>query len=98
MTSYVEDNTSQGNGWIFNSGSMVHVCSQKELFYNSLVAKEQGAIIMVDGLACELIDTGIVKVTERIEMVRAMEAIRYVPEAQYNLISMKVLNEEEYQI
>ena len=27
MTSYVEDNTSQGKGWIFDSDSTVHVCS-----------------------------------------------------------------------
>ena len=36
-----EDNTSQGKGWIFDSGSTVHVCSQKELF-NSLVARKKG--------------------------------------------------------
>ena len=39
MASY-EDNTSQGKGWIFDSGNTVHVCSQKELFNNSLVEKE----------------------------------------------------------
>ena len=41
MASYVEDNTSQDKGWIFDSDSTVHVCSQKELF-NSLVVKEEG--------------------------------------------------------
>ena len=40
MASY-KDNTSHDKGWIFDSGSTVHVCSQKELFNNSLVAKEQ---------------------------------------------------------
>ena len=29
MTSYIENNTSQDKGWIFNSGSTVHVCFQK---------------------------------------------------------------------
>ena len=43
-----EDNTSQDKGWIFDSGSTVHVCSQNELF-NSLVAKEEGIVKMVDG-------------------------------------------------
>ena len=38
MASYIKNNTSQNKDWIFNSGSTVHVCSQKELF-NSLVAK-----------------------------------------------------------
>ena len=61
--------------------------------FNSLVAKEEGAVIMVDGLACEVIDTGTIKITEREEIVRALEAVRYVPEARYNLISIKVLNE-----
>ena len=63
MTSY-EDNTSQSKGWIFDSDSTVHVCSQKEMF-NSLVAKEEGTFKMVDGSACEIIGTGTVKVTEK---------------------------------
>ena len=46
-----EDNTFKGKGWIFDSGSIVHVCSQKEPF-DSLVAKEEGIVKMVDGLAC----------------------------------------------
>jgi len=49
---------------------------------------------MVDGSACEVIDTGTVKVTGRDVTVRALEAVWYVPEARYNLISIKVLNEE----
>jgi len=40
MTSYVKNNTSQGKDLIFDSDSTIHVCSQKELFNNSLVAKE----------------------------------------------------------
>ena len=88
-----EDNTSQGKGWIFDSGSTVHVCSQKELF-NSLVAKEEEFVKKVDGSACEVIGTGTVKVTERDGMVHALEAVQYVPEARYNLISIMVLDEE----
>ena len=67
--------------------------SQKELFY-SLVAKKKGIVKMVDGSACEVIGTGTVKVTERDVIVRALEAIRYVPEACYNLISIRVLDQE----
>jgi len=73
---------------------MVHIYSQKELFNNSLVAKEEGIIKMVDDSAREVIDTGTVKVTGRDEIVRALKAVRYVPEARYNLISIRVLNEE----
>ena len=40
MASY-EDNTSQGKSWIFDSGSTVHVCFQKELFNNSLITKKE---------------------------------------------------------
>jgi len=61
MASY-ENNTSQGKNWIFDSGIMVHVCFQKELF-NSLVAKEKWTIKMVDSSACKIIDTVTVKVT-----------------------------------
>ena len=53
MASYVEDNTSQGEGWIFDSSSKVHVCSHKEMF-NSLVVKEEGTIKTVNGSACEV--------------------------------------------
>jgi len=49
MASYVEDNTSQGKGWIFDSSSTVYGCSQKKLFNNFLVAKEERIIKMVDG-------------------------------------------------
>ena len=40
MASFVEDNTSQGKNWIFDSGNIVHVCFQKKMF-NFLVAKEE---------------------------------------------------------
>ena len=96
MTSY-EDNTSQGKNWIFDSGSTVHVCSQKELF-NSLLAKEEGIVKMMDDSACGVIGTRAVKVTERNGTVRVLKAIRYVPEARYNLISIRVLDEEGCQI
>ena len=75
MASY-EDNTSQGKSLIFDSGSTVHVCSQKELFNNFLVEKEEGIVKMVDGSAYEVIDTGIVKVTGRDVIVRALEMRR----------------------
>ena len=74
---------------------MVHVCSQKELFNNSLVAKEEGIVKMVDGSACEVIETGIVKVIGRDGTVRALEAVRYVLEAWYNLISIRVLDKKD---
>ena len=53
---------------------------------------------MVDGSACEVIGTRIVKVTGRDGIVRTLEAARYVPEARYNLISIRVLDEEGCQI
>ena len=90
MTSYVEYYTSQSKGWIFDFGSMVHVYFHKEMF-NSLVAKEEGTVKMVDSSACEVIDTGTINVTCRERMLRALEAIRYVQEVWYNLISTGVL-------
>jgi len=97
MASY-EDNISQGKCWIFDSGSTIHICSQKELFNYSLVAKEEEIVKMVDGSVCEVIGTGTVKITGRDETVCALELVRYVPEAQCNLISKRVLNEEGCQI
>jgi len=93
IASYVEDNTSQGKSWIFNSGSTVHICFQKELF-NSLVAKEEGTIKMVDGSTCEVIGTGTVNVTERDGTVHALEVVWYVSVACYNLIFIGMLDEE----
>ena len=49
---------------------------------------------MVDGSVCEVISTGTIKLIERDGTMRALEAIRYIPEAQYKLISISVLNEE----
>jgi len=64
LTTSYEDNTSQGKDWIFDSGSTVHVCSQKELFNNSLNAKEEGNIKMVDGSACEVRALGQLRLQE----------------------------------
>jgi len=72
---------------MFDSGSTVHVCSHKEMF-NSLVAKEEVTIKMVNGLTCEVISTGTVNVTERDRTVRALEVVWYVLETRYNLISI----------
>ena len=91
MASY-EKNTSQGKGWLFYLGSTVHVCSQK--MFNSLVAKEEGIVKMVDGSTCEVIGTGTVQVTERDGTMCALVAVRYVREARYDLISIRVLDEE----
>jgi len=49
---------------------------------------------MIDDSTCEVIGTGTVKVTGRDGTMRALEAVRYVPEAQYNLIFIRVLDEE----
>ena len=76
---------------------MVHICSYKEMF-NSLVTKDEGAIKMVDGLTCEVMGTGTVNVPYRDGLVRALEAVWYVSEARYNLISIGVLYEKRYQI
>jgi len=54
---------------------MIHVCSQKEML-NSLIAKEERTIKMVDGSACKVIGTRIIKVTERDEMVHPLEAVQ----------------------
>jgi len=76
---------------------MIHVCSKKQLF-NSLVTKEEGTVKMVDSLASKVIDTGTIKITERDETVRVLEAVQYVSEARYNLISIELLDEEGCQI
>ena len=53
---------------------------------------------MVDGSACEVISTGTVKVIGRDGTVHALEAVWYVPKLRYNLISIRVLDREEYRI
>jgi len=63
-----------------------------------LVAKKKGIVKMVDDSTYEVIGIGTIKVTERDEIMRALEAVWYVPEARYNLISTKVLDEEECRI
>ena len=58
-----------------------------------LIAKEEETVKMVNGSACEVIGTETIKVTERDETVRALEAAWSVSEAHYNLTSIGVLNE-----
>jgi len=72
---------------------VIHVYSQKEMF-NSMVAKEKGTVKIVIDSACEVISTGTINVTSRDGMVCALEAVWYVPEALYNLISIRVLDLE----
>ena len=43
---------------------MVYAYSQKEMF-NSVIAREEGIVKMVDHIACEIISTGTVNVTSR---------------------------------
>ena len=62
--------------------------------FNSLISKEEGTVKMVDGSTCKVIGTGTVKITGRDGTVCALEAVRYVPEAWYNLIFIRVLDEE----
>jgi len=59
-----------------------------------LGCKEKGTVKMVNGLACEVIRTGTVKITERDRMMHALEAVRYVAETRYNPISIRMLDEE----
>ena len=49
---------------------------------------------MVDGSVCDVIDIRIVKVTERDGMMCALKAVQFVSKACYNLISIRVLDEE----
>ena len=97
MASY-EENISQSKVYIFDSGVWFMYVLRKELFNNSLIAKEEGIVKMVDGSACKVIGTGTVKVTGRDGTMRALEAAQYVPEALYNLISIRVLDKEGCQI
>ena len=80
MAAYVEDNTSQGKGWISDSDSKVHVCFHKETF-NSLALKEEGTVKMIDGLVCEVISTGTTNITCRGGMMLHAEVVWYASEA-----------------
>jgi len=62
--------------------------------FNFLDAKKEGTIKMVDGSACEVIGIGIINITKRNGTMHALETVRYVLEARYNLISIKVRDEE----
>ena len=59
---------------ITNFGSTIHVCSHKDMF-NSLVAKEEGTVKMVDNSACKVIDTETVNVIGRDRTVHALKVI-----------------------
>ena len=77
--------------------SSIHVCSQKEMF-NSLVAKEEETVKMVDDSACEIFRTETIIVTSRDKTVRTLKTVQYVPQVRYNLISIWMLDSERCQI
>jgi len=66
--------------------------------FNLFAAKEEGSVRIVDGSACEVIGTGSVNVTGRDGTMRTLEAVRYVSEARYNLISIVMLDSKGCQI
>jgi len=66
--------------------------------FNSLISKEEGTVKMVDGSTCKVIGTGTVEVTCRNGTVRALEVVWYILKARYNLIFIRVLDEEGCQI
>ena len=61
---------------------------------NSLVVKEKGIVKMIGCSAGEIIGARTVKVIERDGTVCALKTVWYVPEARYNLISIRVLDEK----
>jgi len=70
----IDNNTFTDKSWILDSDSAIHVCFQKEML-SFLVAKKEVTIKIVDGLACEIIDTETVNVTGRDGPVRALEVV-----------------------
>jgi len=65
--------------------------------FNSLIAKEKGIVKMVDGSTCKIV-TGTCNVIGRHRTMLALEAVRYIPEAWYNIISKGVLDKERCRI
>jgi len=62
--------------------------------FNSLIGKKKETVKMVDGSAREVIGTGTANVTGIDGTMHTLEAIWYVPEAWYNLISIGMLDEK----
>ena len=73
LTTFV-DNTFTDKCRILDSGNVVHVCFQKEIF-NSLVVKEERTDKMVDDSTCKVIGVETVNITGRDMMVRALEMV-----------------------
>jgi len=63
-----------------------------------LIVKEEETIKIVDDLAYKVIGTRTVKVIEKNETMHALETVRYVLKARYNLITIGVLDKEGCQI
>ena len=66
--------------------------------YSTLLLQRKKGLSRWWMVQLELYDIGIVKLIERDETVCALEAVWYIPEAQYNLISIGMLNEKGCQI
>ena len=71
--------------------SEVHEYSHKNMF-NFLITKEGGTVKIVNDLACEIIGTKTINITERDGKMHTLKAVQYVPGARYNLIFIRVLD------
>jgi len=66
--------------------------------FNSLLVKEEGTFKMVDDSACKVIGTKTINITGRDGTLCALKVVWYILEARYNLISIRVLDSEGYQV
>jgi len=66
--------------------------------FNSLVAKEEETVKMMEDSTCEAINTGTINIAGRNGMVHVLESVRYIPEVWYNLTFIRVLDSEGSQI
>ncbi|XP_057950211.1 uncharacterized protein LOC131144900 [Malania oleifera] len=88
--------SSNDDGWVFDSGSSVHVWFKKEFFHS--FKEVRGTISLGDGSSCDVRETGSLKLKTPVGAVRILDDVNFVPMMQRNLISLSRLDSKGCQI
>ena len=87
------NNTStEKDSWILDSGSSVHVCSNKGKF-SSFVHKKEKVVRLANGTVCRVHGEGTVHIAGNDGAVHTLEEVQYAPKVCMNLISLGVLDQ-----
>ena len=87
----VSGNLKYQEEWKLDSGASHHMCSHRNWFI-SYQSVDEGVVFMGNGIPCQTIGVGSIRIRMFNGIVRELTDVIYVPELKSNLISLGVLD------